>query len=133
MANKGKWRLTVRKDFSASHALRNYNGKCENMHGHNFIVEAVVEGERLDPDVEIILDFKLIKEALAAAIAPLDHANLNQVPPFDNINPSSENLSRYVFRALAPRMKQYGVRLVQISVSEKEGQSATYIELESAS
>jgi len=124
------WRLSVRKDFSASHALRNYKGKCENLHGHNFGVQATVEGERLDPEVEYLVDFGVLKKALAEAIAALDHAHLNETPPFDACNPSSENLAQYVYRRLEPLVAAHGVRLVEVTVSEKEGQSASYRELE---
>lgn len=129
MPNKSLWRLKVRKDFSASHALRNYKGKCESLHGHNFGVEVVVEGERLDPEVEYVVDFGVLKKALTEAIAPLDHAHLNETPPFDRQNPSSENLARYVYQALLPGLEPLGVRLVEVTVSEKQGQSATYYEL----
>lgn len=128
-AAQGRWRLTVRKEFSAAHALRNYGGKCEAMHGHNFGVEAVVEGETLAPDTGMLLDFTVIKQALAEAIADLDHAHLNETPPFDQINPSSENLSRLVYQRLSPVMGEHHVRLVEVTVSEKEGQSASYAEL----
>lgn len=124
------WRLSVRKDFSASHALRNYKGKCESLHGHNFGVQATVEGDRLDPEVEYVVDFGVLKQALAEAIAPLDHAHLNETPPFDAQNPSSENLARYIYRRLQPLLSGHAVRLVEVTVSEKEGQSASYQELD---
>lgn len=126
---EGIWRLTVRKEFSASHALRNYNGKCESLHGHNFGVQAVVQGRKLDPEVEFVLDFSHLKTALGKAIEPLDHAHLNKTPPFDVCNPTSENLAHYVFIRLKPLVEEHGVRLVEVTVSEKEGQSATYQEL----
>lgn len=129
---QGRWRLKVRKDFSAAHALRHYQGKCESMHGHNFGVEAIVEGATLEQDTEMLLDFSIIKKALAEAIADLDHAHLNETPPFDKINPSSENLSRHIFTRLAPTMQHHGVALVEVTVSEKDGQSATYFELPAA-
>jgi len=126
---KGVWQLTVTKDFSASHALRNYQGKCETLHGHNFGVQAVVEGDTLDPDVEYVVDFSVLKTALAEAIEPLDHAHLNETPPFDVKNPSSENLALYVYKRLQPGVEKHGVRLVAVTVSEKAGQSATYREI----
>lgn len=128
---KSIWRLTVRSDFSAAHALRHYEGKCENLHGHNFAVEVVVEGDRLTPGTEIVLDFKVLKTALNAVLDQLDHHNLNEVPPFDAINPSSENLSRFIWQALLPRITPHGVRLYSVTVSEKAAQSATYMELDS--
>ncbi|MDR0339052.1 MAG: 6-carboxytetrahydropterin synthase QueD, partial [Desulfovibrio sp.] len=105
------WRLTVRSEFSAAHALRRYKGKCENPHGHNFAVEAVVEGEKLSPDTALLVDFSDLKADLQSVLAALDHKDLNATPPFDRLNPSSENLSRHIFQALAPLAGKRGVRL----------------------
>lgn len=122
------WRLSVRSDFSAAHALRHYQGKCESLHGHNFSVEAVIEGDTLTEDTELLLDFSLIKKDLKTVLSTLDHRDLNQTPPFDRINPSSENLSRHIFKALAPLVAEHGVRLHSLTVGEKAAQSATYFE-----
>lgn len=128
------WRLTVRDDFSAGHALRHYQGKCERLHGHNFAVELTVEGECLTPDTELLLDFKLLKAALKDVLADLDHCLLNETPPFDRINPSSENLARHIWRSVTARLAEHPdpqarlVRTHSVSVSEKGAQSATYLE-----
>ncbi len=122
------WRLAVRSEFSAGHALRHYQGKCENMHGHNFFVEAVVQGDTLTPDTEFLVDFSLIKRDLNAVLEMLDHRVLNETPPFDRINPSSENLSRHIFKALAPFVAEHGLRLRSLTVGEKAAQAATYFE-----
>lgn len=122
------WRLTVRSDFAAAHALRHYKGKCESPHGHNFQVEAVVEGDVLSDDTELLADFADIKRDLKAVLDTLDHKDLNATPPFDKINPSSENLSRHIYRGLAPLVEERGVRLHAVTVSEKAAQSATYYE-----
>lgn len=122
------WRLSVRSDFSAAHALRHYQGKCESPHGHNFLVEAVVEGDRLTPDTELLIDFSLLRQDLKAVLDTLDHKDLNATPPFDRINPSSENLARHIFKALAPLALSRGVRLHSLTVGEKAAQSATYFE-----
>lgn len=122
------WRLTVRSEFAASHALRNYRGKCENIHGHNFAVEAVVQGDTLTRDTELLLDFSDIKRDLKIILDTLDHRDLNSTPPFDAINPSSENLARYIFKELAPYVEQHGVRVHSVTVSERSAQSATYFE-----
>ena len=128
------WRLTVRDDFSAGHALRHYEGKCERMHGHNFAVELTVEGNCLAPQTEMLLDFKILKKALKAVLDALDHRLLNDTPPFDSINPSSENLARHIWQGMEvllaehedPQARQ--VRLYSVTVSEKGAQSATYLE-----
>ena len=130
----GKWRLTVRDEFAAAHALRHYQGKCENPHGHNFGVELCVEGERLAPDTELLLDFGTLKGALRASLAELDHRMLNETPPFDTCNPSSENLARHIYHDVATRLAHSPdpqatlVRLVSVTVSERGTQSATYFE-----
>ena len=122
------WRLAVRSDFSAAHALRHYQGKCEQPHGHNFFVEAVVQGNVLTPDTELLVDFSLIKKDLKTVLDTLDHRDLNSTPPFDRINPSSENLARHIYKALAPLTAPHGVRLHSVTVGEKAAQSATYFE-----
>lgn len=123
----GKWRLTITQDFSSSHQLRNYGGKCENMHGHNFGVEVVVEGDSLDQKVQYLVDFKELKRRTKTVLDRLDHKHLNEVPPFDEINPSSENLAMFLFRELKPVMPE-NVRLAEVSVSEKASSKATYWE-----
>ncbi|WP_449242385.1 6-carboxytetrahydropterin synthase QueD [Desulfovibrio sp.] len=124
----GKWRLTVTSDFSSAHQLRNYCGKCENMHGHNFGVELCVEGDRLTPDTELLVDFKVLKQALKQVLDSLDHRHLNEAPPFDRINPSSENLARHIFHETAALLADQPVRVVHVSVSEKSSSKATYCE-----
>lgn len=132
--SKKIWRLTVRDEISAGHALRHYEGKCERLHGHNFAVELTVEGDKLTENVELLLDFKVLKRALKEELALLDHQIINEVPPFDRLNPSSENISRHIFqnvaRHLAADASACHVRVYSVSVSEKGAQTATYLELE---
>ena len=122
------WRLTIRSEFCAAHALRHYQGKCERLHGHNHRVEATIEGERLHRDTDLLLDFAELKHLLATVLEPLDHRFLNEAEPFSGINPSAENLSRHIWRQLQPLLPG-GVRLHSVSVAEKDVQSATYLEL----
>ncbi len=122
------WRLTVRSEFAAAHALRHYKGKCEAIHGHNFSVEAVVQGDTLTPDTELLTDFSDLKRDLAAVLDTLDHKDLNATPPFDSINPSSENLARHIYKTMAPLVAARGVRMHAVTVSERGPQSATYME-----
>ena len=124
---RAKWTLTVRSTFSAAHALRHYQGKCERLHGHNYGLAIELEGEKLTPDTEILMDFADIKKLIKEVLAPYDHTDLNEVPPFDTINPSSENLARHIWKLLAPRLPE-GIRLTGVTVSEKPEQSATYRE-----
>lgn len=124
------WRLAVRSEFSAAHALRHYKGKCEAIHGHNFGVEAVVEGDTLTPDTELLVDFSDLKRDLKDVLDTMDHKDLSHVPPFDAINPSSENLARHIFKRMEPKMRARGVRMHAVTVSERGPQSATYMELD---
>lgn len=127
---KALWKLTVRGDFAAAHALRHYEGKCEDLHGHNYLVEMVVEGETLTPDTELVADFTLLKRELRAELALIDHRYLNELPPFDVINPSSENLARYLYRKMKERLSNLPVRMYSMTVGETPLQSATYQEVE---
>ncbi|MBU1229473.1 MAG: 6-carboxytetrahydropterin synthase QueD [Proteobacteria bacterium] len=126
----GKWRLTVDEAFCASHQLRNYNGKCEHLHGHNFGVTVEVEGARLDPAVEILVDFGELKRLAREAVSTLDHSHLNDLPAFAAKNPSSENLARHLFQEIKDRLVVAApeVRLLSVSVSEKGTSRATYLE-----
>lgn len=125
---KSVWYLTVRGEFSAAHALRHYQGKCENMHGHNYGAELTVRGEKLSSDTELAMDFSEMKKIFREVLDQLDHHILNETPPFDVINPSSENLARYIWKQLEPRLAHSSVELYSVTVSEKNAQSATYRE-----
>ncbi len=118
------WILKVSDSFGSAHFLRNYRGKCENLHGHNWRVEVEVMGNEID-EAGMLVDFKVLKSALKRVIEPLDHRLLNEVPPFDVENPSSENLARYIFRRL---QKELSVRVYRVTVWESENACATYFE-----
>lgn len=123
------WKLTVRSEFCAAHALRHYKGKCERLHGHNYAVEVSVQGNELSPDTELLMDFGDLKALLKETLEPLDHQHINEVPPFDVSNPSSENLARYIWKRMAPALPST-VRMHSVTVAEKDIQSATYMEEE---
>lgn len=124
------WRLTIRGEFASAHALRHYQGKCEALHGHNYAVEMIVEGETLTPDTELVVDFTVLKKELRAELASIDHVNLNELPPFDAINPSSENLARYLYQRMKERLAAMPVRMYSMTIGETAVQSATYMELD---
>lgn len=121
------WRLTVRSEFCAAHALRHYRGKCEHLHGHNYGVKVSVEGSRLSEDTELLMDFGDLKNLLKQTLDELDHTMLNDIPPFDHSNPSSENLARHIWQKMAPHLPE-NVSLSEVTVAEKGIQSATYFE-----
>ncbi len=129
MMNNGFWRLTVRSEFAAAHALRHYQGKCEDLHGHNYSVEMTVEGETLTDDSELLVDFSVLKSELRAELALIDHKYLNELPPFDTINPSSENLARFLYERMERRLEGQPIRMHAMTVGETAVQSATYMKV----
>lgn len=116
--------LMIRGHFDAAHALHGYPGECCKLHGHTWDIEVVVRGHELD-EVGIVYDFKTLKDDLAAVLEPLDHAYLNDVPPFDAVNPTAENLSRHIFEELEARVSDV-VRVVEVAVWESPVAKITY-------
>ncbi|HEY3318227.1 MAG TPA: 6-carboxytetrahydropterin synthase QueD [Coriobacteriia bacterium] len=110
------YELTVKTHFDAAHALRGYEGECRELHGHTWDVEVTVSGDQLD-DVGILYDFKTLRDDLATVLLPFDHAYLNDVPPFDTLNATAENLARVVFERLAERVGE-AVRVTEVAVWE---------------
>ena len=108
--------LTVKDHFDAAHLLDGYPGECSGLHGHTWDVEATVEGDDLD-GIGIVYDFKRLKSDLAACLEPYDHGCLNEVAPFDRMNPTAENLARVLFEELSARVDD-AVRVVEVVVWE---------------
>ncbi len=121
------YELTVKASFSAAHSLRDYEGPCSNVHGHNWIVEVVVRGAELAPN-GMLVDFSDIKEAASQALSRLDHANLNDVPPFDSLNPTSENLARWIYEQVGQKVNTEKVKVTRVNVREAETSCAGYFE-----
>jgi 6-pyruvoyltetrahydropterin/6-carboxytetrahydropterin synthase len=121
---KGAYALTVRTSFSAAHRLREYEGNCERLHGHNWRVEVTVESRVLD-DQGIALDFRTIKAHLAELLSRFDHKYLNDVPPFDGLNPSSENLARHLFEEMEKKIPS-PAGVARVTVWESEDARAEY-------
>lgn len=115
--------LKVESGFSSAHNLRAYKGKCEELHGHNWRVEAAAESEKLDK-TGMVMDFKLIRDELNNILDKLDHKYLNEIKPFDKINPTSENIARFIYEILKPKVGG----LKSITVWENSTNSATYYE-----
>ncbi|MBV8847226.1 MAG: 6-carboxytetrahydropterin synthase QueD [Bryobacterales bacterium] len=119
--------VSVEQTFAAGHALRNYKGACENVHGHNFKVQVTIEGARLD-DTGMLVDFLDLKQSMRDVISRLDHVFLNDISPFDVKNPSAENIAEYFFQELDRRLAKnpVPVQIREVRVWETEIQSAAY-------
>lgn len=119
--------VSVEQTFAAGHALRNYKGRCENVHGHNFRVQVTIEGERLD-ETGLLVDFLDVKKSMNDVVARIDHQFLNEVPPFDVKNPSAENIAEYFYLELSGGLADNPVpiRIREVTVWETDIQSATY-------
>jgi len=118
--------VTVEQTFAAGHALRNYKGKCENVHGHNYRVRVTIAGEQLD-EIGLLVDFVDVKRLMGGAIEYLDHRFINDLPPFDQLNPSAENIAKYFYERVSEGMKtDVPVRITEVRVWETETSSAVY-------
>lgn len=111
--------------FSAAHYLRNYRGKCENVHGHNWKVEVTVETGSLDA-AGMGLDFTVLRRKTSEVLGDLDHRALNELPSFSEENPSSENIARYIFTRLREEVDDGRVRLRSVKVWESDTSWAEY-------
>jgi 6-pyruvoyltetrahydropterin/6-carboxytetrahydropterin synthase len=121
------YELTVEVGFAAAHQLRGYMGDCENMHGHNWRVHITVSAERLN-DIDIAVDFRELKAIAREVVSPLDHAFLNDVFPFTEKNPSSENIAKWIFDSMKKKINNEDVRISAVTVWESENSSASYYE-----
>jgi 6-pyruvoyltetrahydropterin/6-carboxytetrahydropterin synthase len=122
-----QFEVVIRQMFSAAHALRNYHGGTEPLHGHNFEVEVVFRGKRLQNKVKYLVDFIEARQALQSVLQPLEHVNLNQTPPFDRENPSAENLAFYISRQMAQHWRTPGVKVASVTVWETPAQAARFL------
>jgi 6-pyruvoyltetrahydropterin/6-carboxytetrahydropterin synthase len=119
--------VAVEQSFASAHALRNYKGRCENVHGHNWKVRVVIEGEKLDA-TGMLVDFLDVKSFMGEILDRIDHQFLNEIPPFDVVNPSAENIAEYFYQQLTGRFAEtpVPVRIREVKIWETEIQSATY-------
>jgi 6-pyruvoyltetrahydropterin/6-carboxytetrahydropterin synthase len=119
--------VSIEHKFSAGHSLREYKGKCENVHGHNYRVEVVLRGEKLD-STGLLADFTDLKRLLREVSERLDHVYLNDIEPFNTLNPSAENIAWYICDKLQQGIKQTNpVEVAAVKVWETDVQSATYL------
>jgi 6-pyruvoyltetrahydropterin/6-carboxytetrahydropterin synthase len=119
------YQITVEHHFDAAHALRGYKGKCEALHGHRFRVVVRVKATQLD-DIGLAYDFTELKGKLKAILERFDHTCLNDVPPFDKINPSSENIASTIYGELKSDLKEAPVTLDSIEVWESPESGVEY-------
>ena len=119
------YQLFIEEHFDAAHRLRNYHGKCENLHGHRFKVVARLEAAKLN-DTGLAYDFAQLKHYLREILARFDHAYLNDLPPFDKIEPSCENLAATIYNELQPHLSESPVTLTCVEVWESPTSGAAY-------
>jgi 6-pyruvoyltetrahydropterin/6-carboxytetrahydropterin synthase len=121
------YRLTIHTSFAAAHCLTHYQGDCENLHGHNWKVEVAVTTSELDK-AGLGIDFKILKSETNALLKTLDHKYLNDLSPFLENSPSSENIARYLFIELSNKFNNGKVKLEMVTVWESDFASASYYE-----
>ena len=118
--------VSVEHTFAAGHALRNYRGKCENVHGHNYRVQVLVRGEKLD-QAGMLADFVVLKKLLRDISERLDHVFLNDIEPFITVNPTAENMAVYFCEKMQEGLNMENpVEVAEVKVWETDIQSATY-------
>ena len=120
--------VSVEETFAAGHALRGYRGKCENVHGHNYRVELTLEGPELDA-IGLLVDFVEVKRLIHGVVDRLDHRFINDLAPFDVVNPSAENLAKYFYDETAKQMHEMTagrVRVKDCTLYETDTSFATY-------
>ncbi len=124
------YEIEIISDFAAAHRLRDYNGKCEQLHGHNYRVHVIARAAEPGRG-GMVMDFGELKKAANLVLDKLDHSYLNEAPPFDEIEPSAENLAAYIFRRTAENLGDMAPCLYSVSVWESDTSRATFIKDES--
>jgi len=119
------YRLTIHTHFAAAHNLINYQGDCENLHGHNWKVEVTVAARELDK-AGLGIDFKILKRETNRVLDRLDHTYLNELDSFQKLSPSSENIAHYLFEELAAVLDTDNVRVEKVNVWESDHACASY-------
>jgi len=117
--------ISVRTSFSAAHHLRGYEGACERAHGHNWLVEVFVEGEELN-ETGMVLDFRKLRASLSSVIEKLDHSDLNDLEIFKTVNPTSENIAKYIFDSMTKEINDPKLYVSKVTVGETDSTTASY-------
>lgn len=123
----GIYEVYVKTHFSAAHALRGYSGDCARTHGHNWIIEVYVKCKALD-SIGIGVDFRDIKTAVKEVLSGLDHFDLNDLPAFEEVNPTSENIAKYLYYEIGKNLNSDIVCVSKVKVCETPGAGAFYWE-----
>ncbi len=121
------YELKIISQFAAAHQLREFQGGCERLHGHNWKVEVFVQGENLGKD-GLLVDFKEIKTETNRILDELDHRFLNDIEPFTALNPSSENIARHIYQVLSNRLNGERIKLSKVTAWESDSACASYFE-----
>jgi 6-pyruvoyltetrahydropterin/6-carboxytetrahydropterin synthase len=115
----------IKTHFAAAHRLVNYQGDCENLHGHNWHVEVTVAAKELD-SAGLGIDFKILKRRTKTLLDELDHKYLNDLEPFRKVSPSSEQIARFIYERLSQELDSQNVRVERVNVWESEFACASY-------
>ena len=121
------YELMIETKFAAAHQLRNYNGRCERLHGHNWKVEVTIAAENLN-DIGLAIDFKDLKDTTNEILSVLEHSFVNDVFPFTEINPSSENIAKWLYDGLSKKLNDGNLKVSSIRIWESDTASASYFE-----
>jgi 6-pyruvoyltetrahydropterin/6-carboxytetrahydropterin synthase len=119
------YEVTIKKSFSAAHLLKEIGGKCEELHGHNFLVEVSVVSESLNSE-GLLIDFRVVKRWADEVLEQLDHKYLNEIEYFKSINPSSEQLARFLYDRISEKSRQAKVTLSRVTVWESDNSRVSY-------
>ncbi len=119
------YEVKIVTQFAAAHRLENFYGKCESLHGHNWKVEVFLAGKRLD-EAGLLMDFGVLKARTKEVLEEVDHKYLNELPAFQDRNPSSENLARYLFERLGAMLNREGAKIQRVNVWESDTSCASY-------
>ena len=119
------YEVTIKKSFSAAHILKEIGGKCEELHGHNFTVEVTVAAPSLNSE-DLLIDFRVLKGWTNEILDGLDHKYLNEIDCFREMNPSSEQIARYIYDRLAEKVASLNLSLARVTVWESENARVSY-------
>lgn len=121
------YELMIRTKFAAAHQLRNYNGRCENLHGHNWKVDVYIQAESVN-DIGLAIDFKELKDSTDYLLEQVEHRFINEVFPFTEINPSSENIAKWLYDGLTKKLNDGNLKVSTVRVWESDTAVASYFE-----